>query len=83
MGRHCMITAKRTTTGNNVSHSNRRTRRRFLVNLRWKRFWFPEENRFIRIRVSSAGMRLIDKVGLLAAIARLHITEIVETSSHG
>ena len=56
-----MVTGKRPVTGNNVSHSQRKTRRRFLPNLHWHRFWVESENKFVRLRVSSKGMRINDK----------------------
>ena len=55
--------------GHNVSHSNRHTKRRFEINLRTKRFWLEDEKRFITLRLSARGMRLIDKLGLPAVIA--------------
>ena len=64
MAKVCVVTGKRPVTGNNVSHSQRKTRRRFLPNLHWHRFWVETENRFIRLRVSSKGMRIIDKKGI-------------------
>jgi len=63
MSRVCQVTGKRPVTGNNVSHSKRRTKRRFLPNLHWHRFWVEGENRYIRIRVYSKGMRISDKKG--------------------
>ena len=54
--------------GNNVSHSQRKTRRRFLPNLHWHRFWVESENKFVRLRVSSKGMRIIDKKGIDAVL---------------
>ena len=51
-------------SGNNVSHANNTTKRRYLPNLHYHRFWVPSENRFVRLRVSAAGMRLIDKKGI-------------------
>lgn len=51
-------------SGNNVSHANNATKRRYLPNLHYHRFWVPSENRFVRLRVSTAGMRLIDKKGI-------------------
>lgn len=60
----CMVTGKGTTVGNNVAHCNKKTRRQFKVNLRWKRFFVPSENRFVRLRVSQKGMRTIDKNGI-------------------
>jgi large subunit ribosomal protein L28 len=59
-----MVTGKRPVTGNNVSHSQVKTRRRFLPNLHWHRFWVESEKRFVRMRVSSKGMRIIDKKGI-------------------
>lgn len=68
MSRVCMVTGKGPVTGNNVSHSHRKTRRRFLPNLHWHRFWVESENRFVRLRVSSKGMRIIDKKGIDAVL---------------
>lgn len=64
MSQICQVTGKRPITGNNVSHSNRKTRRRFLPNLHTHRFWVESEKRFVKLRVSSKGMRIIDKVGI-------------------
>ncbi|WP_432472238.1 50S ribosomal protein L28 [Amphritea sp. HPY] len=64
MSRVCMVTGKRPVTGNNVSHALNRTRRRFLPNLHWHRFWVESEQKFVRLRVSSKGMRIIDKKGI-------------------
>ena len=69
MSRVCMVTGKRPVTGNNVSHSQRKTRRRFLPNLHWHRFWVESENKFVRLRVSSKGMRIIDKNGIDTVLA--------------
>lgn len=71
MGRECMVTCKGTISGNNVSHSNRKVKRVFKINLRWKRFWLETEKRFVRIRVSSSGMRNIDKHGIEQIVAEL------------
>lgn len=71
MSRVCQITGKRPITGNNVSHSNRKTRRRFLPNLQHHRFWVESENRFVRLRVSTKGMRIIDKKGIDAVLAEM------------
>jgi len=57
--------------GNNVSHANNRTKRRFLPNLQYRRFWIESENRFVRLRVSNAALRLIDKVGIEQVLADL------------
>jgi large subunit ribosomal protein L28 len=70
MSRVCQITGKRLLRGNNVSHSNIKTKREFLPNLRVKKFWFAEENRWITLKVSAAGIRTINKIGLSAALAR-------------
>jgi len=64
MSRVCQVTGKRPMSGNNVSHANNKTRRRFLPNLHTHRFWVEGEKRFIRLRVSSKGMRIIDKLGI-------------------
>ena len=71
MSRVCQVTGKSPLVGNNVSHSNRHTKRRFEVNLRTKRFWLEDEKRWITLRLSARGMRLIDKLGLATVIAGL------------
>jgi len=68
MSRVCQITGKKFMVGNNVSHSKRRTKRRFDVNLFKKKFYMPEEDRWVSLRVSAAGLRMINKVGLSAAL---------------
>ncbi|MDZ7811070.1 MAG: 50S ribosomal protein L28 [Arhodomonas sp.] len=69
MAKVCQVTGKRPATGNNVSHSNIKSKRRFLPNLRFHRFWVDSENRFVRLRVSSKGMRIIDKKGIDEVLA--------------
>ena len=64
MSRVCQVTGKKPITGNNVSHAMNRTRRRFKPNLHYHRFWVATENRFVRLRVSNAGLRIIDKKGI-------------------
>lgn len=64
MSKVCQVTGKRPMSGNNVSHANNATKRRYLPNLHYHRFWVESENRFVRLRVSAAGMRLIDKKGI-------------------
>ena len=64
MSRICQITGKRPQMGNNVSHANNKTRRRFLPNLHKRKFWVESENRWIRLRISNDGLRLIDKLGI-------------------
>ncbi len=64
MSRVCQVTGKGPMVGNNVSHANNRTRRRFLPNLHSHRFWVEGENRWVKLRVSAHGMRIIDKRGI-------------------
>ena len=64
MSKVCQVTGKRPVTGNNVSHSNIKTKRRFEPNLHYHRLWVATENRFVRLRVSSKGLRIIDKLGI-------------------
>ena len=71
MSRVCQVTGKRPQSGNNVSHANRRTRRRFLPNLVSKRFWLESEQRWVRLRVSHKGMRIIDKHGIEKVVSDL------------
>ena len=68
MARVCQITGKKRVIGNNVSHSKRRTKREFAPNLKTKRFWSEEEQRFITLKVSAAGIRTINKNGLAATL---------------
>jgi large subunit ribosomal protein L28 len=71
MARVCQVTGKKPQTGNNVSHANNKTKRRFLPNLQYRRFWVENENRWISLRVSTAGIRTIDKKGIEVVIAEL------------
>ncbi len=71
MARVCMVTGKGTARGNNVAHCNKKVKRSFKVNVRWKKFWVESENRFVRMRVSNRGMRTIDKKGIEAVLAEL------------
>ena len=64
-----MVTGKRPQSGNNVSHAKNRTRRRFLPNLQYKRFWVESEKRFVRLRLSHKGLRIIDKHGIDKVLA--------------
>jgi large subunit ribosomal protein L28 len=68
MSQVCQVTGKRPLTGNNVSHAQNKTRRRFQPNLHYHRFWVESEKRFVRLRVSSKGMRIIDKKGIEAVL---------------
>jgi large subunit ribosomal protein L28 len=69
MARVCQVTGKRPVTGNNVSHAHNKTRRRFLPNLHKHRFWVESENRFVSLRLTTKGMRIIDKVGIEQVLA--------------
>ena len=71
MSRVCQVTGKRPVTGNNVSHAHNKTRRRFLPNLQTHRFWVESENRFVKLRISTKGMRIIDKKGIDQVLADL------------
>jgi large subunit ribosomal protein L28 len=64
MSRVCQVTGKKPITGNNVSHSNIKSKRRFLPNLHSHRFWVENENRWVKLRVSTKGLRIIDKKGI-------------------
>ncbi len=64
MARVCQVTGKGPMVGNNVSHANNKTKRRLLPNLQYRRFWVESENRWVRLRISNAALRLIDKVGI-------------------
>lgn len=69
MSRVCEVTGKGPMVGNNVSHANNKTRRRFLPNLQTHRFWVASQNRWIKLRVSSHGLRIIDKRGIDTVLA--------------
>ncbi len=71
MSKVCQVTGKRPMSGNNVSHAHNKTRRRFLPNLHSKRFWLDSESRYVRLRVSHKGMRIIDKHGIEKIVADL------------
>ena len=71
MSKVCQVTGKGPMSGNNVSHANNKTKRRFLPNIRKHRYWIPSEERFITLKVSSKGMRIIDKKGIEVVIKML------------
>ena len=71
MARVCQVTGKGPMVGNNVSHANNKTKRRFMPNLQYRRFWVESENRWVRLRITSAGLRLIDKKGIDAILVDL------------
>lgn len=68
MSKVCQLTGKRMMVGNNVSHSNRKTKRRFYPNLIKKKFFIPEEDRWVSLTVSAAALRTVNKLGISAAI---------------
>jgi len=71
MARVCQVTGKKPMVGNNVSHANNKTKRRFLPNLQSRRFWVESENRWVRMRVTTNAIRTIDKNGIDAVLADL------------
>ncbi len=71
MSKVCQVTGKRPVTGNNVSHAKNHTKRRFLPNLQSHRFWVEAEKRFVKLRVTAKGMRVIDKKGIETVLAEL------------
>lgn len=71
MARVCQVTGKKPMSGHNVSHANNRTKRRFLPNLHYRRFWVESENRWISLRVSANGLRTIDKKGIDVVLKEL------------
>ncbi|HSD73959.1 MAG TPA: 50S ribosomal protein L28 [Burkholderiales bacterium] len=71
MSRICQVTGKKPMLGHNVSHANNKTRRRFLPNLQYRRFWVEAENRWVSLRVSQAGLRTIDRKGIETVLAEM------------
>ncbi len=71
MARVCQITGKKPMVGHNVSHANNKTKRRFLPNLQYRRFWIESESRWIRLRITNAALRTIDKKGIDVVLAEL------------
>ena len=71
MSKICQVTGKKPMFGNNVSHANNKTRRKFNVNLQKKKFWIPEENRYITLRLSMHGLRIINKKGISRVIKEM------------
>lgn len=69
MSKVCQVTGKRPIVGHNVSHSNIKTKRRFEPNLHYHRFWMESEKRFVRLRLTPKGMRIVDKLGIEAVVA--------------
>jgi large subunit ribosomal protein L28 len=73
MARVCEVTGKKPMVGNNVSHANNKTKRRFLPNLQRRRFWLENENRWINLRLSNAALRTIDKKGIDVVVAEMRL----------
>lgn len=71
MARVCQVTGKAPMVGHTVSHANNKTKRRFIPNLQYRRFWVESENRWVRLRLTTAGLRMVDKVGIDAVLADL------------
>lgn len=71
MSKVCFLTLKRPMVGNNVSHSNRKTKRRFLPNLHYHKFWFPSKGRFFNLYISKKGLKIIEKYGVEEALLKL------------
>ena len=71
MAKVCQVTGKKPMVGNNVSHANNKTKRRFLPNLHNRRFWVESENRWVSLRLTNAGLRIIDKNGIDSVLADL------------
>ena len=76
MSKVCMVTGKKPLTGNNVSHANNKTRRRFLPNIQTHRFWVQSENRFVSLKLSTRGMRTIDKRGIDAVLSDIRASGV-------
>ncbi|MFI9239305.1 50S ribosomal protein L28 [Streptomyces sp. NPDC053079] len=71
MSAHCQLTGREPGFGNTVSHSHRRTSRRFDPNVQRKRYWLPSEGRHVRLRLSAKGIKTVDRIGIEAAVARI------------
>ena len=71
MSRVCQVTGKGPIVGNHVSHANNKTKRRYLPNLQYRRFWVESENKWVKMRLTSAGLRLIDKKGIDVVLAEM------------
>ena len=76
MSRVCEVTGKKPMFGNNVSHAKNKTKRRFNINLQRKKFWLPDENRYVTLRISTSGMKIIDKKGIKKVVDDLRLKGI-------
>ena len=77
MARVCQVTGKAPMTGHNVSHANNKTKRRFMPNLQYRRFWVESENRWVRLRLTNAALRTIDKLGIDVVLADLRARRVI------
>ena len=71
MSKICQVTGKKTTSGNNVSHANNRTRRKFFPNLHTHRIWVESQNKFVKLRITKKGLRTIEKLGIDHVLSNL------------
>jgi large subunit ribosomal protein L28 len=76
MSAHCMLTGTQPGFGNRISHSHRRTSRRFDPNIQTKRYWLPSEGRYVRLRLSARAIKTIDTIGVEAAVARIRARRV-------
>ena len=85
MARVCQVTGKAPMVGHHVSHANNKTKRRFMPNLQYRRFWVESENRWVRLRLTTAGLRTVDKIGIDAVLADLRARGeiLLEEFHHG
>ena len=81
MARVCQVTGKAPMVGHHVSHANNKTKRRFMPNLQYRRFWVESENRWVRLRLTTAGLRTVDKIGIDAVLAVLSTSMPVNSST--
>ena len=77
MARVCQVTGKAPMVGHRVSHANNKTKRRFMPNLQYRRFWVESENRWVRLRLTAAGLRTVDKLGIDAVLADLRARGVI------
>ena len=77
MARVCQVTGKAPMTGHNVSHANNKTKRRFMPNLQYRRFWVESESRWVRLRLTNAALRTIDKLGIDAVLVDLRARRVI------
>ena len=73
MSNICQVTGKKPMVGNNVSHANNKTKRRFMPNLQRRRFWVPSQKRYVSLKISTKGIRMIDKLGIETVLKRINL----------